>query len=803
MAKTFNKKILATFLGVCIVLTICTVSNSIPSHASSTNEGASDIVFARWDTSNSWFQWTNPSAAVPTYYDDGSMDVAFTGNNNGQPQCIAAMRFNNDIAKKALAIALQGSKKLEFNITFLDGKNTDGTQVLNNQCSVYMYNSTATISYSNASYLRVHRVVLDVSSLTTSTSFDNYYTQIQVQNYGGSGFKDAKINISPIVVVKKDNTDWGFTKPATEFVQGIKLGWNLGNTFESYSLDKIGLVTPTQAETMWWNPSTTQTMINTVKNAGFNAVRIPCTWKMFVSESGGVYSINPAYLARVKEVVDYCVNNNMYTILNMHHDDNSWLAIAKTGIEWSAIKEKYAQLWTIIGNYFKNYDSRLILEGTNEPIARLSSGDDWWGADNAYFTRLNELHTVFVNTVRATGGNNASRYLMIPTYGAQFYSQQMSRITVPNNDPKVIVDVHWYTASTDESNLRSYFGNFNYYFKNNNIAMLLGECGITNSTSEATKVLWARKYIKLASEYNIKCFLWDDGGDFRILNRTAGTWTNTSFINAVMSNSSATKDFNVPTITAKNYTGSAITPTISITGLVQGTHYNVVYANNTNVGKAAVFITGLGTYADYKVTRYFNIIPATSSTNSTTSTIPTTNASNNLMLSDFEDGSISSVVKGHYVAASVENGAGANGSKALKLAFGSVGYIPGEDTFNITLTPEQVANSTGMRLWIKGNSSDFTRTQFKYYTKHIDATKTENYRTSSSISLNTSGSYFTINWGDQASLNWYHDGSSSWNFTVPTVAQMQASLYKIGISFALPSNTAGVVLYVDNIELLN
>ena len=151
--------------------------------------------------------------------------------------------------------------------------------------------------------------------------------------------------------------------------------------------------------------------------------------------------------------------------------------------------------------------------------------------------------------------------------------------------------------------------------------------------------------------------------------------------------------------------------------------------------------------------------------------------------------------------AQVVSNAGAGGSKALKLSFKSLGYVPNEDTFTVALSAGQAANTTGMRIWLKGTDADFIRRQLKVYTNHVDASKTEEYRTNN-ISVSESGDYVTVYWGDQAAYNWYHNGASAWNYSFPTVEQCQSGLFKIGINFAVTANTGAQEIYIDNIELL-
>lgn len=353
-------------------------------------------------------------------------------------------------------------------------------------------------------------------------------------------------SISSTTVNGDTNNSGDFTQSPQNFVQNIVAGWNLGNTLEScHSWGNIPeSPTPTEQETGWNNPVTTQAMIDFVSRAGFNAIRIPVTWGLQLNESNGVYTIKSDWMSRVKKVVRYAQNNNMYIIVNMHHDDRDWLNISVSDSEWAKVKEKYRQLWVQIADAFKDYDEKLILEGANEIIATPSfddcdtSGNEcWWGHSDTVFERQNELYQIFVDTVRDSGGNNYKRYLMLPTYGAQWYENQIKKLIIPNNDSHIIMDIHWYKGSTTNADSnKKVFNLIKNYCDNRNIGAVIGECGFNKNTSNTTKTNWANNFIKPAKQLGISCFLWDDGGDMAILNRKNSplSWNSTAYVEAVI-----------------------------------------------------------------------------------------------------------------------------------------------------------------------------------------------------------------------------------------------------------------------------
>lgn len=325
-----------------------------------------------------------------------------------------------------------------------------------------------------------------------------------------------------------------FSKSAADFVSDIKIGWNLGNTFDCY----VEGVSAENQETAWGNPKTTQAMIDKVASTGFNAVRIPVSWGPQVTESNGTYTVNADFITRIKQVVGWCYDNEMYVIIDMHHDDGNWLNISASDADWVTIKEKYRQIWQQVATAFKSYDEKLIFEGANEVTATTEfdgCGDSsttkcWWGHNQIVFDRLNELYDIFADTVRETGGNNEGRYLMLPTYGGQCYSNQVTKLVIPNNDNHIIIDVHWYdyTAQQNASTRQSNAIMWKNYATSNNCAIVVGECGFEESVSSATKVAWAQSFVEdLKTNFDIPVFLWDDGGDMKMLNRTASpvNWT--------------------------------------------------------------------------------------------------------------------------------------------------------------------------------------------------------------------------------------------------------------------------------------
>ncbi|MBO4280926.1 MAG: cellulase family glycosylhydrolase [Lachnospiraceae bacterium] len=307
---------------------------------------------------------------------------------------------------------------------------------------------------------------------------------------------------------------------ATEIVSMMELGFNIGNTF-----DATGGSLETH-ETQWGNPKVTQRFIDAVYDAGFNTVRLPVTWMNFISNDG-TYTIDPAYLARVKEVVDYCYNDGLFVILNVHHE--GWVNVKDLDTSYPAVGEELNAVWTQIATYFANYDQHLIFEGMNEP-RMAGTAAEWNGTPDGY-SAVNYLNQVFVNAVRSTGlGHNDERCLMIPGYAASCSGSVLQSIAMPtyNGEPagNIIISVHSYTpyefcltdeketfmAGVNSSSIDSVFRDIQSNFLKYGIPVVIGETGATNSHNNTKyRADWFLYTATKAAMYGVPMIVWDNG----------------------------------------------------------------------------------------------------------------------------------------------------------------------------------------------------------------------------------------------------------------------------------------------------
>lgn len=321
---------------------------------------------------------------------------------------------------------------------------------------------------------------------------------------------------------------------AAECAVNMKAGWNVGNSLDSTG-SWIGGDDPESFETAWGNPVITQELIHAVQESGFNAVRVPVTWFEHMDENG---KVSEAWLARVREVVDYVMEEDMYCIINVHHDtgggNEAWLR-ADSEMYENGMSERYAYLWEQIADYFKDCDERLLFEGFNEILDRNSS---WGGSDMENYRVVYQLNQLFVDTVRASGGNNACRNLIVNTYGASSAGSQVGGFWLPSDSAEnhLLVEVHIYDPAdfcggekatweeSDEKVLDTIFERLNSeIITRYEVPLIVGEFGTQDhfETEEyiAERVKYTSYFVSAAREYGITCFWWDDGGSMKIFDR--------------------------------------------------------------------------------------------------------------------------------------------------------------------------------------------------------------------------------------------------------------------------------------------
>ncbi|MCD7841612.1 MAG: glycoside hydrolase family 5 protein, partial [Lachnospiraceae bacterium] len=305
---------------------------------------------------------------------------------------------------------------------------------------------------------------------------------------------------------------------ADEIVAEMGTGWNLGNTMDGHT----GF---TPGETTWQSVITTKALITAVHDMGFNTVRIPVTWGTMIDDENG-YAIDEKWMSRVQDIVDYAVSQDMYVIINIHHDgaeQTGWLRVASDDVDY--VNEKFAAVWQQIAETFRDYDEHLIFESMNE----VKGDDDTSAGILRDYERINELNQIFVDTVRATGGNNTERWLSVPGRYTNIDSttNESNGFTLPTDsaEGRLFVSVHYYDYSFGlvESTGKTTFSLENAEdlakdiakvyekFTSQGIPVIMGEYGCINKDNSSERAYHLEVVNYLCSLNGIVPVYWDQG----------------------------------------------------------------------------------------------------------------------------------------------------------------------------------------------------------------------------------------------------------------------------------------------------
>ncbi len=357
---------------------------------------------------------------------------------------------------------------------------------------------------------------------------------------------------------------------AMALLRDMKCGWNLGNTFDAHpDRDEDpegyrGYIPGIQMETSWVNVKTSRELIKAIKEAGFNTIRIPVSWHNHVDENN---VIDQEWMNRVMEVAGWALEKGMYVIVNVHHDNNKNYFYPDTA-HYDRSAAYLTAIWTQMAEAFRECDEHLILESMNEPRL-VGTQYEWsWNADvpecRLAAKYINQLNQLFVDTVRGTGGNNATRYLAIPAYGAAPWNatDQMFQLPEDTADNRIIVEVHAYTPynfalnldSSDRTfdieqdmdkkrEITSFMNNLYDRFIKNGVPVVIDEFGALDKDGNTQdRVNFAAYYIASASTRGITCVWWDNhafdgnGERFGLIKRSTLEWIYPDIVLAIQEN---------------------------------------------------------------------------------------------------------------------------------------------------------------------------------------------------------------------------------------------------------------------------
>ncbi|MGQ1945720.1 cellulase family glycosylhydrolase [Geofilum sp. OHC36d9] len=311
-----------------------------------------------------------------------------------------------------------------------------------------------------------------------------------------------------------------------QFVANMGVGWNLGNTLDAKGID----------ETVWGNPKTTKDLIDAVHAKGFKTLRIPVTWQYHMGPAPD-YTIEKVWLDRVEEVVNYGLENEMVVIVNIHHDEE-WIVPEYDNL--AVVKDQLGKVWTQIAVRFKDYSDNLIFETLNEPRLK-DSKEEWTGGTTEGRDCINQLHQVAVESIRATGGGNDKRYIMVSPYAASSSQVAIDGLILPSS-VNLIVSVHNYFpyefalavtgfstqwgTDAEKIALEAELDRVVNKFINNGIAVVMGEWGSLNHDNLSERAEHAAYYANECILRGICPVWWDNGNlsDFGIINRDSYQW---------------------------------------------------------------------------------------------------------------------------------------------------------------------------------------------------------------------------------------------------------------------------------------
>lgn len=372
-----------------------------------------------------------------------------------------------------------------------------------------------------------------------------------------------------VQAAKKDTTSFEDLNQS-QIVEAMGPGWNLGNQLESVT-DNV------PEETNWGNPVITEKLIQSVKAAGFKSIRIPVSYFAKIDDDKD-YTIDSKWLDRVQEVVDYCIKNDLYAVINIHGDgyntiDGGWLLC--NGKNQTEIKKKYKKVWKQIAERFKNYDEHLLFESMNEEF------DGSYSEPNKeYYQNINDYNQIFVDTVRKTGDNNTKRWLIIPgwntnidytagDYGFKLPTDQYRDKSIDKEEQRIMISVHYYspwdfcggengvitqwgneaddpskTSTTcDETYMKNQLNLMKTTFADKGYPVFIGEYGSIGKTSydsenEYYRAYFARKLCQLSRKNGCIPMYWDNGYNgvhgFGLFDRTTCEVTQPVIIDAIM-----------------------------------------------------------------------------------------------------------------------------------------------------------------------------------------------------------------------------------------------------------------------------
>ncbi len=339
-----------------------------------------------------------------------------------------------------------------------------------------------------------------------------------------------------------------FTFSSFDYVAQLKSGWNMGNSLDSYGMPGLA------AETYWGSPKATEALFEEIKKAGFSSVRIPVSWHDHVDDG---YRIDSKWMNRVKEVADMALAQDLFVIINCHHDcgffDGAGYSVKMYEIEKS--KKFLTAIWQQIASAFADYDGRVSFELLNEPRL-VGEAFEWeWNVNSQPLIEaakaINELSQSCLDVIRQSGQNNARRFVLVTPYVANPYAAASSMYVLPADTAKdkLIVSVHCYAPyrfALDPKGVKTFGVNDRLEIEalmdtlktgvidRLNLPVVITEFGAVNKNNLNDRCKWLECFLQNARNYGMATIVWDNGNVasksgsseelFGLLNRTKLKW---------------------------------------------------------------------------------------------------------------------------------------------------------------------------------------------------------------------------------------------------------------------------------------
>ena len=346
---------------------------------------------------------------------------------------------------------------------------------------------------------------------------------------------------------------------AVKFVDSLGSAWNLGNAFDA--VDCSWLSNELDYESGWCGAKTTEKLIKAIKDMGFDTIRIPVSWHNHVDEKNNV---SDKWMKRVKEVVDWSLDEGLFVILNVHHDVEKGYYYP-TEAEFKTSKKYLTAVWKQIAEEFKSYDERLIFEPINEPRMKGHNNEWWFMVNNPpadvkeSVDCINRLNQAALDTIRDAGGKNKDRYVLIPGYDTSVDGVTVEGFELPEDTVKnrIIVDFHLYTKSA--GTYKQVINKIYDKYVKNGIPAILSEYNLDPGPNkyDENSAQYLSEWVAYARERGITCAIWDNNAkEYKLINRADSKWVQEDIAKAIVkagapSGGSSSSDDDELTVTAK------------------------------------------------------------------------------------------------------------------------------------------------------------------------------------------------------------------------------------------------------------